>query len=242
MPNFSARSMAGVIDTRFADITPSSYDKKTHTFEAVISMGSPVKRFYGTEVLRIAPDAVDLGRMQNGGIPLLDHHKQDGLDSILGRTVETWFKRGALMGRFKFAQTDQGQKAEGMLARSEIAGISAGYRVEDWQISDADGKVLDPDADKLRWDDDLTFTATRWQLFEASLVGVPADGTAMVRSLGSGKDRAVPMLDEMARGAVKITKRMGDLEVTYEYPGATSPINDIRARMAARQAMIERST
>lgn len=240
MPTFNARSMAGVIDTRFADISPSSYDKKSHTFDAVISMGSAVKRFYGTEVLRIAPDAVDLGRMQNGGIPLLDHHKQDGLDSILGRTVDTHFKRGALLGHFKFAQTEQGQKAEGMLERGEIAGLSAGYRVEDWEISDGDGKVLDPDSDKLRWDDDLTFTATRWQLFEVSLVGVPADGTAMVRSLGSGKDRAVPLLDDMARGALRITKRMGDVEVTYEYPNVVSPLIDIRARMAARQAMIER--
>lgn len=241
MPKFNARSMAGVIDTRFADIAPSSYNKKTHSFDAVISMGSAVKRFYGTELLRIAPDAVDLGRMQNGGIPLLDHHKQDGIDSILGRTTETWFKNGALLGRFKFAETDQGRKAEGMVARGEVAGISAGYRVDDWQITDADGKVLDPEKDNMRWDDDLTFTATRWQLFEASLVGVPADGTATVRSLGSGRDRAVPEIDELARGAIKVTKRIGEFEVTYEYPRVKSPLDDIRARMQARQSMIERS-
>lgn len=238
---FNARSLAGVIDTRFADIAPSSYDKKSHTFDAVISMGSAVKRFYGTEVLRISPEAVDLTRMQSGGIPLLDHHQQSGLDSILGRTTETWFKRGALMGRFKFAQTDQGQKAEGMVARGEIAGISAGYRVEEWTITDADGEVLDPDQDRMRWDEDLTFTATRWQLFEASLVGVPADGTAMVRSLGSGRDRQLPETDELARGAIKVTKRFGDFEVTYEYPRVKAPLTDIRARMQARQAMHDRT-
>jgi hypothetical protein len=37
----------------------------------------------------------------------------------------------------------------------------------------------------VRWDDDLTFTATRWQLFEASLVGVPADAASSIRSLGA---------------------------------------------------------
>ena len=72
---------------------------------------------------RIASDAIDLGRMQQGGIPLLDHHKQDGLDSVLGRVTETWIKGGALMGRLKFNLTDNGQKAEGMVARGEIAGI-----------------------------------------------------------------------------------------------------------------------
>jgi phage head maturation protease len=235
-PLFNKRSLAGVFDTRFADIAPASYDKKGHTVDAVISMGTAVKRFYGTEVLRIAPEAVDLTRMKQGGIPLLDHHQQSGLDSILGRVTETWFKRGALMGRLKFNQTEQGQKAEGMVARGEIAGISAGYRVEDWEITDADGAVVDPE--RVRWDDELTFTATRWQLFEASLVGVPADGTAMVRSFGSGRDRAVPETDELARGAIKVTKRFGDLEVTYEYPRESSPLDDVRARMQARQAIV----
>src|SRR5437899_8299906 len=41
-------------------------------------------------------------------------------------------------------------------------------------------------ADRVRWDDNLSFEATRWELLEASLVLVPADGSASVRSLGSG--------------------------------------------------------
>ncbi|WP_407174425.1 HK97 family phage prohead protease [Bradyrhizobium sp. STM 3562] len=161
---------------------PLTYDKHQHTVEAVISMGSPVKRSYGTELLRISPDAVDLSRLREGGIPLLDHHAQSSIDKLLGRLVDAWFEHGALVGRFKFNQTEQGQKAEGMVARGELTGISAGYRVDQWQITDADGGVVDErDA---RWDDDLTFTATRWQLFEASLVGVPADAASSIRSLG----------------------------------------------------------
>jgi phage head maturation protease len=184
-----------------------SYDAKQHSVEAIISMGSPVERAYGTEVLRVAPDAVDLSRLHDGaGIPLLDHHKQDGINSILGRLAEAWFERGALVGRFTFNQTPEGKKAEGMVARGEVAGISAGYRVDKWLISDADGDVVDER--DVRWDDNLTFTATRWQLFEASLVGVPADGAAHFRS--------------MSRGS-------GDMKI----------IRDVRARMEARQAMIE---
>src|ERR1700739_3519100 len=102
---------------RFADTEmwsgPISYDRDAGTVEAIISMGSPVERPYGTEVLRISPDAVDLSRLrEGGGIPLLDHHSQAGIDSILGRLTDAWFDRGALVGRFKFAQTEQGQKAE----------------------------------------------------------------------------------------------------------------------------------
>jgi hypothetical protein len=37
----------------------------------------------------------------------------------------------------------------------------------------------------LRWDgSELTFTATKWELPEASLVTMPADASASVRSLG----------------------------------------------------------
>jgi hypothetical protein len=31
-----------------------------------------------------------------------------------------------------------------MVARDEINGVSAGYRVEEWEISDSDGRLLDP--------------------------------------------------------------------------------------------------
>jgi phage head maturation protease len=181
------------LQRRLADAKSSAaaaltYNKADHTVEAVISKGSPVKRAYGTEVLRISRDAIDLSRMQQGGIPLLDHHSQAGIDQVLGRLTETWFDRGALVGRLHFAQTKQGQKAEGMVARGEIAGISAGYRVDKWEITNSDGDLVDEK--NVRWDDDLTFTATRWQLFEVSLVGVPADAVAAVRLLGGYYDLA----------------------------------------------------
>jgi HK97 family phage prohead protease len=163
---------------------PLTYDRDAGTVEAVISMGSPVERPYGTEVLRISPDAVDLSRLREGGIPLLDHHRQDGINSMLGRLTDAWFERGALVGRFAFNKTPEGQKAEGMVARGEIAGISVGYRVDQWLITDEDGDVVDER--DVSWNDKLTFTATRWQLFEASLVSVPADSASMIRAMPRG--------------------------------------------------------
>jgi phage head maturation protease len=189
---------------------PLTYDRDAGTVEAVISMGSPVTREYGSEVLRIHPDAVDLSRLGEGGIPLLDHHKQDGINSILGRAVDVWFERGALIGRFAFNKTPEGKKAEGMVARGELAGVSAGYRVDRWEVTNADGKVVDPDKDRLRWDDDLTYTATRWQLFEASLVGVPADAASSIRSLGSYNDELTNVKARMASRA-RMISRLGRL-------------------------------
>lgn len=238
-------------DTRFADVAPQSYDKKARTVDAVISMGSPVKRFYGTEVLRIDDKSIVLDRVKRGGIPLLDSHNQYGIDNALGRINETWIKRGALLGKIRFNETEEGRKAEGMVARGEIAGISAGYRVEDWEITNEDGDVLDPEKDKIRWDDELTFTAIRWELHEASLVSVPADASAGIRSFGTGQDRALsPSLggEDFTKNAIRITTSFDPdhgRKVVYEYgPGpklmTARLLHGVKARMLARQNMMER--
>ena len=80
-----------------------------------------------------------------------------------------------------FNDTREGRKAEGMVSRGEIGGISVGYSTEDMKIFDADGDEVDPR--HARWDDEnLTFRATRWTLAEASLCAIPADLHAGVRA------------------------------------------------------------
>jgi hypothetical protein len=64
--------------------------------------------------------------------------------------------------------------------------------------------VLDPEVDPISIDGDLTFTAVRWELVEASLVSVPADSAAMVRSLGGH----VPNFVREARARMATRARM----------------------------------
>jgi hypothetical protein len=164
--------------------TPASYDKASHSCDCIISAGAAVSRFYGTEILRIDQASVDLSRVEAGSAPLLDSHSQASIDAVLGSISTAWIKGGQLYGKIIFAQTPAGRQAEGMVARGELKGISAGYSVSKWEISDENGDIIDPNSAP-RWDEDsLTFTATRWQLLEASLVGVPADAASAVRSFG----------------------------------------------------------
>jgi phage head maturation protease len=174
------------ISTRFLSSAPSSFNRETRSVNACLSRGAPVKRFYGTEVLRITPEAVDLGRMKSAGIPLLDSHQSGGIGSALGRVRSVWFEQGALMGTMSFNETPAGSEAMGMVERSEICSLSCGYRVESWTISDAKGNPVDEE--DARFEDDLTFTATRWSLLECSLVAIPADSMASVRSLSAAPD------------------------------------------------------
>lgn len=206
------RNISTYIETRLLDLSPTSYNQELRTVDAVLSKGSPVARFYGTEVLKISRDAIDLSRVFGAGIPVLDSHQQIGLSNALGVVRAAWIEGGALLGTLQFNQTSEGRKAEGMIARNEVNGISIGYRVENWEITDLEGRVVDPAIDHMRWDDnDLTFTASKWSLLECSVCNIPADDHAGIRAFG---DRAnAPFY---------------------------SAIADVRARMIARQNMHDR--
>jgi hypothetical protein len=214
---------AGQIEKRFADIAPSTYDADNRTVECVISRGSPVQRIYGLEKLRIAPDAVIIDRLIGVGIPFLDSHQQVGIDNALGKFTRIWFPGdGSLVGKIAFNATPKGTLAAGMIGRGEIGGVSCGYRVLDWLIEDDDGNTIDPETERIRWDDDgLTFTAAKWELLEVSAVLVAADASASIRGLGIGHSVA----DTLARMESRQNMRNA------------SEIADIRARMQSRQAM-----
>jgi hypothetical protein len=226
MTLISRRWSAPTSDVRFADIAPTSYDKSSRTCECVISTGSPVLRFYGIERLRISEDAVVLDRLHRGGIPVLDSHSQASVLATLGKIETAWIRSKTLLGRIKFHDTGEGHKAEKMVARNEIAGVSAGYRVDEWEITDDDGNILDPERDKINYDRDLTFTATKWQLHECSLVACPADADSVIRSSGI---RSQSYCDRPIIAPIAIRGM-----------SASGTPSTPRSRMFARQRMMER--
>ena len=203
------------IEHRFSSSGPLSYNADDHSCECIISAGAEVARIYGKESLEISNAAIDLSRIP---VPLLDSHSQASVvDNVLGRIESAWVRDGKLFGKIVFAQTPRGKIAEGMVSRSEVTGISAGYSVQKWEVRDADGDLLDPDKDHISWDADLEFTATRWMLFESSLVGVPADIASVIRSHGSDHDD-VEVYD--ARVRMEVRERMMIRQAMYDRQAA----------------------
>ena len=206
---------AGKIEHREQRLTnvaaiPLTYNADTRTVDAVLSKGASVTRPYGCEVLQIDARSVNLDRVRSGGIPLLDSHNQSGISNSLGKVTNAWFSGGALMGKISFHATSEGRKAEGMVKRGEIGAVSIGYRVTAWRAEDSEGNSVDSDA--ARWDDDLTFTATKWELLEASLVCVPADSSASVRSLGNRNSIGDVRARMDARQRMQTRQRMVDAQ------------------------------
>lgn len=196
------------MQVRFTAMAPRSYDAKKRAVEATLSMGSPVKRIFGTEKLDVSPQAIDLKRLTTSGVPVLDSHNITGIEHVLGRIDDVWFDKKSLMGRIVFADTESGRRAEGMVARGELTGISVGYRVDQWEIADENGRVLNPKIDFVPFDAELTYTGKRWELLEASLVSVPADSASSVRSIessGNAQDNRSNIMAENIERAEEIT-------------------------------------
>ncbi|KQN78550.1 prohead protease/major capsid protein fusion protein [Sphingomonas sp. Leaf62] len=155
---------------RSLTVTPDSYDAAARTVEVVLSAGTGVRRYYFTEELEISAEAIDLARVAGGVCPLLDTHNQYSLSGVIGRVLSTRIDNGQLIGVVAFADSDAGRAIEARVASGELRAISIGYRVTAWQRTAIDEN------------DHETWRATRWELLEASLVPVPADPNAVVRS------------------------------------------------------------
>jgi HK97 family phage prohead protease len=156
--------------TRLAAFSGSTYNAATRTVEAVLSVGARVKRWFGFEELSMDVAAVDLSRVALGQVRLLDSHNQYEIDAVLGRVTSARIEGGQLVGTLHFADTERGRTAEGMVSRGELTGISIGYMIRAWRLIELDSN------DREVWQ------ASEWELLEASLVSVPADPNAGVRS------------------------------------------------------------
>lgn len=161
--------------SRFAAFTPSTYSAEARTVELVLSTGAAVDRHYFVEELEISATAVDIGRVAQGVVPLLDSHNRWGINANLGTIFAVRFETiggvAALTATARFADTPAGREAEGMVARGELRGVSIGYAPKAWAVV-----AIDAETEKHTW------RATSWELLEGSLVTVPADPAAGVRS------------------------------------------------------------
>lgn len=171
-------------DDVLARFAPASYDKKTRTIEAVFSVGARVPRWGVYEELAITPEAVDLGRVALGQVRLLDSHNQHSSNAVFGVVESARVEGGELRGRVRFVDTEEGRKAEGMVLRGEMTGLSVGYRVTTWTLTSLEGETE-------------IWRADKWELLEVSLVSVPADPQASFRSTPAAESqRATAQIEE----------------------------------------------
>ena len=219
---------------RLAAVRPGTFDGDARTVEAVLSTGARVLRvpwfddpFY--EELAIDADSVRLERL-NSGAQVLNNHRQDGLEDILGVIERAWIESGEVLIRIRFGERDEIQGFVRDVGNGTIRNLSTAYRVYEFE--------QDPE----RLQDGLPiFRATDWEPFEASFVTVPADPGAQVRSGVSGDEETYPCtfagVETMAATKKKASRRAAG--TASETKPATTPAEETRADETEEQPETE---
>ena len=152
---------AGQTLTRFLAAAASTVDLESRTVELSFSSETPVKRWFGDEVLSHAPDAADLSRL-NAGAPLLFNHNQDDVLGVVESASIGADRKGRAVVRF--GQDERGQWAMAQIADGILSNVSIAYIVNEYSSAE-----LDAPADASPW------VASRWTALEISIVTIPAD-------------------------------------------------------------------
>lgn len=150
--------------TRAAPLRASSWNKEEWTFDLTLSAGSPVERGGFIEVLDIA------GATWPDSIPLLDSHNRGRLEDQIGTVGNIRNEAGEIVATARLSKHSQlAQRVAAELSDGAKYGVSIGYSVSKWVESKPNGN--------------RTLTAKAFDIIEASLVSIPADPAAIIRSI-----------------------------------------------------------
>lgn len=163
---------------RSAATAPSTWSDGDRSFEFVLATPQPVLRWYRDcdtwerfQAEEVLPTETAVLMDESGrSIPILNSHQSWSVESVVGVVTEMRREdgkivcKGRLSGRDSVADVVEGVR-EGVLRN-----LSVGYDTPDMEL------VTDAVTGK------KTMRAKRWTILEASLVPVPADGNAQVRS------------------------------------------------------------
>ena len=145
--------------------------------ELSFSSEEPFNRGWCIEILDHAPGAVDLTRLNDIGVLLFNHHR----DEVLGRIERAWIEGDRGKAIVVFDDDEAADIIYQKVKSGTLKGVSVGYRVNVWEFVDrgaisSNGKYTGP-----------CDVATDWVPFEISIVSVPADPT-----VGVGRDFPEP--------------------------------------------------
>ena len=211
-----------LLQTR-AFFTPESVDTEARTAEVVWTTGARVSRsgFDGPyyEELSMEDSSIRMGRL-NSGAPLLNSHSAESLSDIVG-VVESARIDENKEGRaiVRFSNRDDVTPIFNDVRDGIIRSVSVGYRVWNYERSeDADGSTV--------------MRAVDWEPHELSLVPIPADAKAQLRSENPPKLTNEPIKDS------QMSEETREIEVIEETPVVeASPSNseEIQAAISAER-------
>ena len=161
----------GLLQTR-AMFAPDTINVEERTVEVVWTTGAQVKRASWSrgdyiEELSLAPGAVRLERL-NMGAPLLDSHDSFGLRNVMGVVERAWLNGNEGRALVRFSRRDDVEPIFQDVRDGILRNISVGYKTHKTERDETGATPIE--------------RAVDWEPYELSLVPIPADAGAQVRS------------------------------------------------------------
>ena len=162
------------LETRDFSIGSRSLNEKDRTVVAVATAFVDVDR--GAYIERLSPDATSAEAFV--GLPVLNSHRQDSLEAVLGTVTSAKREGTAILVTIKFTSDDRANPIIADIRDGMITGVSIGYKPNKWTDK--------RDANTGR----LVRTIQEFSPREVSFVSVPADTDARIRSMDPEQEQS----------------------------------------------------
>lgn len=141
-----------------------SDDQDSSVIRFPVASDTPIQRWYGKEILSHKKGAMVMGERQKT-LPLLFNHDRNKLIGIVEKLDQDEHRTYATV---RFSSSEDGQKAKAMVDERVLVNCSFQYEIRDY--------------DEIRGEnrEDDQIIATSWEIFEVSLVTIPADSNVGV--------------------------------------------------------------
>ena len=172
---------------RYRSATVGTFNAENRTVEISFASQTPCPDYWGdAEVLRCTEESMNTERFNQGVMPILYNHKRD---DVIGKPLKVWCENGVAKATIQFAETEKAKEIMGMVRDGYLKGVSVGYRVSEWEFTPS-GSISKENVPG------PCYTANRWEVFEVSIVSVPAAATVGVRSLPFPDDGELNIVDK----------------------------------------------
>lgn len=163
-----------MLSTRAA-VQPQTYNEDARTVELVWTTGAQVRRFDWMEgpyleELSLDAKAIRMDRL-NSGAPLLANHDARSLDAVIGVVEKAWIDGNQGRATVRFSDREDVAPIISDVRAGILRNISVGYQVHEYEIEKPTERGGMP-----------TYRATDWEPMELSIVTIPADSSAQIRS------------------------------------------------------------
>ncbi len=153
---------------RTFELDRKSLNENERSIELSVSSETPVRRWFGDEILLHGRDNVDLSSMDSA---LMNHDP----DQIVGRWEDKRIEKKRVIATLYFDQDEEGDRAMRKVKSGSLKGASVRYAISKFR------EVREGE----EWNGykGPAYIATKWRILETSLTPIPADPT-----VGVGRD------------------------------------------------------